>query len=929
MRQQLRIPGFTFLSLLALSLTSQSLAAQAATGRIVGRVVEAEQGAAIAGAVIEVVGTTLQTQSGIDGRYTLNDVPAGVVSIRARYIGYGPKIVAGVEVVAGAGTTQDIGLTVQVVELEEITVAAVAEQGTVNRALEEQRYAQNVVSAITQEQIGKSPDSDAGQAVQRVSGVTVQDGKYVFVRGLGERYTTTSLNGARVPSPEPEKKLVPLDLFPSGLLEGITTSKTFTPDQPGDFAGASVNLKTREFPARRTLTISTSAGINSAATGRTVVKAPTVGGEWLGLNNSRRDLPDAARPFYRAVSINGATQSDINAIVAGFRNTWSLERGTGSPNGSFGISLGGEDPIAGQSIGYLASLSYSTNQEIRQNERRAVINPGTTPGSFDPQNEYAGETGRQAVLWGGILNLSTRIGSHSKISLSNTLTRSADNEATHLVGFNDGFALTLDQTRLTYTLRQARSHQLAGQHLFGTRHLVDWSASVAKVDRTEPDRSDLAYIAAIDSGTGNLTPIEWFGAPRSAIRSFGDLNERSTEGSASYTLSLGTSSNPIQVKVGGAARRTSRDALNVPFDILGGSLAQAERAADPETIFDGTYASQGRLGLTINSLSGRYDAEDRLYAGFAMLDYPLTSGLRVVAGARVEDSRIEINTLSPETGTLPVETVLATTDLLPALAFNLSLTDNQTLRLSGTQTLSRPEYRELSPSGYLAEPIGGKRIRGNQNLERALVQNLDARWEWYPRAGEAISVAAFYKHFERPIERVLIQTSDGNAPDVTFQNARAADNYGVELEVRKRLDHLGLAPLTVFANATLMKSKIKVDTTDGSSLTNENRAMVGQSPYVVNAGVEWQAPKGISVTALYNVVGRRIYEAGINPLPDAYEEARHLVDVSVRVPLLQTLTVKADAKNLLNEPYRITQGGLDQLYYLTGRSFSFGATWTP
>jgi hypothetical protein len=927
--RQLRRPVLLFLLSLLTIAAGSPLAAQTPTGRIVGRVLDAVHGAAIAGAVVEVVGTSIQAQSGIDGRYNLNAVPAGTVSLRTRYIGFQPKVVTGIVVEAGSGTTQDIALMVQVVELEEITVAAVAEQGTVNRALEEQRYAQNVVSAITREQIGRSPDSDAGQAVQRVSGVTVQDGKYVFVRGLGERYTTTSLNGARIPSPEPEKKVVPLDLFPSSLLEGITTSKTFTPDQPGDFSGAQVNLETREFPARRTLAISSAVGLNSAATGRRIVTAPTVGGEWLGLNSSRRDLPAAARPYYEAVSIAGASQSDVNTIVGAFRNSWSLRRRSGNANGSFGASLGGEDPIAGQPVGYLASVTYSSTQEIRSNERRAVINPGSTPGTFDPQNEYRGETGRQSVLWGGVLNLSTRLGTSGKISLGNTLTRSADNEATRLVGYNDGFALTLDQTRLTYILRQTRSHQLAGQHQVGTRHQVGWTASLSEVDRLEPDRSDLAYVATVDSGTGRVTATEWLGAPRSAVRSFGDLHERSVEGSAAYALTLGSGPGEVQVKAGGAARRTTRDALNVPFDILGGNLTQLERAAPPEEIFDGGYASQGRLALTINALSGRYDARDRLLAGFLMVDAPVGRRIRLVAGARLEDSRMEVNTLSPETGPVAVETVLATTDLLPALAVSLTLADNHTLRLSGTQTLSRPEYRELSPAGYLAEPIGGKRIRGNQSLRRALIQNLDARWEWYPRVGEVVSVAAFYKHFRRPIERVLIQTSDGNAPDVTFQNARAADNYGMEVELRKRLDAIGLTPLTAFANLTLMKSTITVDTTDGSSLTNRNRAMAGQAPYVINGGVEWLSSGGISLTALYNVVGRRIFEAGINPLPDAYEEARHLLDVSVRLPVHATLTLKADARNLLNEPFRITQGGEDQLSYRSGRTFAVGATWTP
>ncbi|MGH7497614.1 MAG: TonB-dependent receptor, partial [Gemmatimonadales bacterium] len=304
------------LALLLSSLTFTALFAQT-TGRIVGRVVEAEQGAPIAGAQVELVEGTAHAVSALDGRYTLAGVPAGPVSVRVRMIGFTPKTVTGVIVPPGGTVAQDVSLSGEAVQLAEISVSAEAERGTVNRALDEQRNAGNIINAVTAEQIAKSPDSDAGQAVQRVSGVTVQEGKYVLVRGLGERYTTTSLDGARIPSPEPERRVVPLDLFPSSLLEGITTSKTFTPEQPGDFSGAQVNLKTREFPLGRVITFSASAGLNDAATGKGVVKAPSVGGEWLGFGGGARQLPAGVRA---AGDLAGVNQDQQNALIGSFRN---------------------------------------------------------------------------------------------------------------------------------------------------------------------------------------------------------------------------------------------------------------------------------------------------------------------------------------------------------------------------------------------------------------------------------------------------------------------------------------------------------------------------------------------------------------------------------------------------------------------------------
>ncbi|MFM8567058.1 MAG: carboxypeptidase regulatory-like domain-containing protein, partial [Gemmatimonadota bacterium] len=237
-----------------------ALAQTPTSGRIVGRVIDAATGAGLSDAGIQVVGTTLGTMSGVEGRFTLGAVPAGTVTLQVRRIGYAPKTITGIFLDAGKTVQQDVSLSAANVQLAAQVVTASAERGSVNDALDAQRTSTNVVSSITAEQMAKSPDGDAAQAVGRVSGVSVQDGRYVFVRGLGDRYTQTSLNGARIPSPEPEKKVVPLDLFPAGLLQTITTIKTFTPDQPGDFSGAQVDIQTREFPTQRTWAFSSSTG---------------------------------------------------------------------------------------------------------------------------------------------------------------------------------------------------------------------------------------------------------------------------------------------------------------------------------------------------------------------------------------------------------------------------------------------------------------------------------------------------------------------------------------------------------------------------------------------------------------------------------------------------------------------------------------------
>lgn len=928
------IQGGLFVLLAVVPVAAQGAAGQSAgevqpavAGRIVGRVVDAETGQPLAGAQIAVVGTGLGTLSGVDGRYTLDSVPAGLQALRVTYIGRSDKTVNGIRVIAGGAVVQDISLVSKAIALEGITVSAARERGTVTAALNEQRTAVGVISATTADQITKSPDSDAAQAVQRVSGVTVRDGKYVFVRGLGERYTTTSLNGARVPSPEPEKKEVPLDLFPSNLLEAITTSKTFTPDQPGDFSGAEVNLRTRSFPARSMVRLSLSGGYNSQATGQSMPIPTGSGREWLALAASDRKLP---AQLTGVTDFTQLSRSDINSLIRALPRDWTFGQGNGSPNASGSLAVGGEDPILGHRVGYIGSLSYSRTQDLQQGEIRARAVPGDTAGTPVPYNTFTGSTGQSSVLWGGLLNLNTYVGRSTKIELNNTYDRSADSQAHLDWGTLEEFPQvdSVRRTSLRYVERAVRSNQLRVEHQLNDRNRVTWSITSSGVSRSEPDRSDLAYGYEF-APTGERLPLAWLGfIPEAAKRTAAQLTEHVVSARLDYALSIGAAANAITLKAGGAYRHTGRDSRTDSYNLRALGLSPSDRAATPEQLFDGAYTAGDAAKITLepNTSGGTYNATDRVSAGYAMMEVPLGSWLRLIGGARVERWDLNLDAQPIATGVVNIKR--QNTDVLPSLALNARLAENQTLRLSATQTLSRPEYRELAPINY-RDMLGEREVFGDSSLVRTLVQNYDLRWEWYPNLNEVLSIAVFAKHFDQPIEQIDVATS--GVSQLSFINAASAFNYGVELELRKGLGFLtpSFQPFALFTNVTLMKSRINTSNSSLSALTNEHRPMVGQAPYVVNAGLSYVSVSGVtSATLLYNVVGKRITSAAVTPIRvDTYEQPRHLLDFSIRFPVHGAVNGKLDAKNLLDSPYEELQGDVIRYRYTTGRSFNLGLSY--
>jgi len=872
---------------------------QAQTGQLIGKVLDASTGQGIVDAGIQIVGTTTGGTSGLDGRYRMK-VGSGTVTIQVRRIGYTPKTITGIIVPDNGVTNQDISLTATKLQLAAVSVTAAKEKGTISEALNQQRNATNVVNAITAEQISRSPDGDAAQAAQRISGVTVQDGKYLQVRGLSERYTTASLNGVRIPSPEPERKVVPLDLFPTSLLQDISTSKTFSPDQPGDFAGANINIRTKEFPANREVNYSLGVGGNSVVLHESMPFAPQAGGETFGLVGTSRNIPTALQS---ANFLGTVTTQQMQSMVKQQRNVWNPIYRNGLGNGSFGISAGG-NTVLGKRIGYVVSANYGYSEERKANEVTAVGNQGAN-NTVVPLATFRGTTGRVGVQWGGIANISAMLGQNSRVALNTTFTRNADNEARVDGGFDENLNDSISRTTLRYVARGVINVTTLGEHQLSNTHKTTWSLTYGSTIRKEPDRSDMVYSRAPDGVYRILSSLD------GARRVYFNLSETNVVGQWDHTMSL----NQNLIKVGMYGRVTNRiaDAPMYAFITNAGENITSQPA---NVIFGPTQSSS--VNVQPIGQAGSYTASDVTQAAYVMTEWQLTDKIRMIVGTRGEAATINVNTNTQ--GGFQGQADLKNLDALPSLLINTKLTDAQNLRFAVSRTLSRPEYRELSPVTF-RDVLGGVSVTGNNNLKRALINNIDLRYEWFPTNYEVVSVGVFSKHFINPIERTEQATS--GAYQARFQNAISATNYGIELELRKQL----LTNVSTFSNITLMHSLVQLDTTQGLSVTDKSRSLVGQAPYVMNTGVTYSSLDGkTNATLLFNRVGDRIFAAGVMPLPNIMEKARNLLDVTVKIPVAQKITARIDMRNMLNARYSYTQGTLEREGFNAGRTLSFGVS---
>lgn len=906
-------------------------------GKVQGIVVDAETGESLIGANVVIKSETgapaYGTATDLDGRFTLG-APVGTHDLEVSYISYATKKITGVAVKSDDPTILNISLPPETMRAAEIVVTARAEQNSEVSMLIIQQKAPVVTDGISAELMSRSSSSDAGDALKRVTGITIVGGKYTYVRGLGERYSNTQINGADIPSPEPNRRVVPMDIFPAGLLENIQVSKTFSPDQPGDFSGGSVQIKTREFPSKFTFSISTSAGYHSQTSFKDIQTYD--GGSWdfFGVDDGTRALPEmlktqaADQPVRKRgrFSTTGFTAEEIQQFGQAFANVWQPKTKTAPADQGYGISIGNAVGSGDRELGYIFSFTYDNSFDNRSEIWNSYHITKDQSGDevLSPFSTYDVNSTTNNILWGVLFNSSLRLSPRHKISLKTLFNRNTDNEARTYTGFNSDRDTDLRDYRLRFVERGILSGQLSGAHHIGflLNSNIDWLLNLSKATRDEPDNREVLY---------EMRDGEWtfFDITQSGSRFFFDLIDKAQSAKVDWAIPFsGFNGRPSKLKFGtkGLTKDRTFDARRFRFEQSSGIQRYVDLTLDPEDIFTPDNIAPRRFELRETTRNvDNYSASQTTWAAYAMADLQLSRQWRFVGGVRVENSKQELISFDPfSTTATPIEVTLDNTDYLPGLNLVYKLNDRTNFRTAYSRTLSRPDFRELAPFEFV-DFIGGRAVSGNPDLQRSTIDNFDFRFEIFPRLGELVAISAFYKKFHGPIEQIIRPTAQLS---VTYQNAKVATNYGIEFEFRRRLDALSpsLEPLSINTNVTLVKSQIEIDPDIGVQTSSE-RALQGQSPYAVNATLGYDKPDhGFQANLLYNVFGRRISEVGAQGLPDVFEQPRHQLDFNIKKKFAQ-FTLKASAKNLLDSEIRFKQRESIAREYKAGRSFSFGISY--
>lgn len=789
-------------------------------------------------------------------------------------------------------------------KIEGVVIKRSVTKKTDEAVMAEMRAAKQVVSAISAEQITKGVDRNAAQAIQRVPGITIVDGRFVIVRGLAERYNNTLINGTIAPSTEVDRRTFSFDLIPSGMLDRMVIYKTATADKPGDFAGGLIDITTSE-ATNDFDRLDVGFGFRSNTTFKDFFQTKGSATDAFGFDFDYRSLPGN---FPTTNSIKNNINSAQRASRLLYNNFEPLQENA-MLDGTIGYSFGRRFNIGKVRVGTVNTFNWSNNYETRFQNTNSyfTLNEGqTSPQEWEKYEDriHTNET-RLSLL----SNWNFQLNNNHKIVFKNLLNQIGENETILREGNN--FQQRPDQTYRNYLYgyraRTVYVGQLGGSHKFNNTNL-DWVGSFNYLLENEPDLRRFRTLSSITQ-PGKFYMID---PPSSNLfdtsRYFGKLNEYSTNLGVNLTHNFNDSEGDLflKLKAGAYGDYKSREFSSRYMSYtLPGSITQSQRELlthlPLNEIFSNKYVNttDGWRLQEGTSPSDSYDAQNTLGAGYVMAEIPLGK-FDINVGARVEHNILQLQSASPTGTDLDVNRPI--TSILPSGNIGYKVTDRSQLRAAYSRTVNRPEFREIAPFLFYDFEFNVARI-GNPDLQTATIDNVDLRFEYYPKRGEVISVAAFAKRFKNAIENVNIIVSENRM--FTYGNADRATVYGAELEIRKSFADLIDLPVLNRMSINLNASYIfsEVDLGDAALSQDKVRPLQGQSPYIFNVALNYEHPKGFGANAIYNRIGNRIFTVSDNNFPSIYELARNSVDFTV-YKNFKNISLKFGINNLLNDAFR-------------------------
>jgi len=895
------------LTVLALTL---SILSYAQTGKISGTITDKKTGETLIGVTVKIKGTTKGVSTDVDGKYILQAMANGKYTLEFSYVGYQTKEVSDVEVKGPSVTSLNIVLNEAGGQnLQEVVVKANFKQESVNSLYAQQKNSALISDGISSDQIKKSPDRNTSDILKRVSGATVQDNKFVVVRGLSDRYNNATLDGASLPSTEPNRKAFSFDIVPSNLVDNLIVSKTATPDLPADFTGGAIQILTKDIPDNNFISFGIGAGYNTASTFKDFKSGVRNASDYFGFDNGDKALP-ANFPSRNKI-LAGLTPAQDIAAMNSLSSNWRTYNNTALPTQNYQFTLGRVKDFteSNNRFGALFSVTYRNSQTIYNDVIRDYVN-----------YDYHDNAYKFSTNLGAIANFAYTFGK-SKITLKNIYNRTYDDQYLDRQGYNKDRGRDIKFYAFDLMQKSLFKSTLEGTHPLGENNSkINWSLSYANILNDQPDQKKISYQRdpSLAGKEGYVYVAQTDNINKENSRLFSKLNEDNFSGGLNYTLPVKMFSQTSTFKAGLSSiyRKRSFDARFIGLQAnQSSSLKDEVQRRSLSTLYGKDAINGGAYYLNDISLDAdSYNAQSMTNAGYLMLDNKLGEKSRLVWGLRVEQFNVVLDAKVPTPQTSVNDDYV---DFLPSANYTYSLTPKINLRASYYRTLARPEFRELaSASVYDYELLALQ--QGNPGLKEAKIDNADIRFEFYPQAGQIISVSAFYKKFHNAIES--FNSDGGSSRIITYINSDQVNVYGLELEFRKSLDFIAkndfLKNTTFYTNLSLIKSKVETNNT-GLNLKDVKRPMVGQAPYIINAGLQHSfLDNKLNFNVLYNRVGRRLNVAGGVLFPAIWEAPRDVIDLQLALKVIKNRgEIKFNAGDILNN--RITQyydNDLDKKY---------------